>query len=158
MIEHTVFYDRLENFCKLCPHWQNVCMKGHGLSSLEGCPVKKFPPVGSAGYAEDRPVATPAPGQVRGCESCGSQGMPPMNWGQVLASFTKSMVDWIRAGVPLVGGRIHGLRYDQCKTCTEFRSFYCAHCKCLAYLKTKLATEQCPLPEPRWVSAIVQDV
>jgi len=132
-------------------------MKGHGLASPEGCPIKRFPPVDGAGYALDRQAEPGAPATVRGCENCGSQGMPPLNWGQVLASFTKSMVGWIKAGAPLVGGRVHGLRYDQCNTCTEFRSFYCHHCKCLAYLKTKLATEQCPLPEPRWVSAIDPD-
>jgi hypothetical protein len=155
VIEHTLFYNRLDNFCKRCPHWKNVCLKGHGLASPEGCPIRSFPPVDGAGYAEDRPATLPAPGAVRGCDGCGS-AMPPMSWGQVLASFAKSMAEWIKAGVPLVGGRVHGLRYDQCKTCTQFRSFYCAHCKCVAYLKTKLATEQCPLPEPRWISAIDQ--
>jgi hypothetical protein len=154
MIEHTVFYGRLENFCKRCPHWKNVCLKGHGLSSEEGCPVKKFLPVAGAGYAVDRQAEASAPATVRGCEGCGNQGMPPMTWGQVLASFTKSMAEWIRVGVPLVSSRIHGLRYDQCKNCTEFHRFYCNRCKCVCFLKSKLATEQCPLPEPRWISTI----
>jgi hypothetical protein len=79
--------------------------------------------------------------------------MPPLTWARVLVSFTKSMVKWIAAGVPLVGADVHGQRYGKCKSCTKFNRFYCEHCKCVAYLKTKLATEQCPLPEPRWVSA-----
>lgn len=80
--------------------------------------------------------------------------MPPLTWPQVLARFAKSVVGWIKSGAPLVDSELHGQRYARCKTCPQFRGFYCGHCKCVAYLKTKLATESCPLPEPRWVSAI----
>ena len=80
--------------------------------------------------------------------------MPPLTWGQVLVSFTKSMAEWIKAGAPLVDSQQHGLRFEQCKNCDRYHGFYCNQCKCVAYLKTKLATESCPLPAPRWVSAI----
>ena len=131
-------------------------MKGHALSGPEGCPEHKFPPVDGAGYAQERTVGSPAPRLLTNC--CGGDGaMPPLTWAQVLARFIKSMAEWLAAGAPLVSSEVHGARYDQCKNCTKFRSFYCTHCKCIAYLKTKLATEQCPLPEPRWTSASVRD-
>jgi len=155
MIEQRVFYDRLENHCKLCPHWKGVCLKGHALASDEGCPLQKFPPVNGADYAPERTTAAPAPKIV---DCCGADSrMPPLNWGQVLASFAKSMAEWIKAGLPLVSHKTHGMRYGSCKTCLQFHRFYCKHCKCVAYLKTKLATEQCPLDPPRWFSAIAPD-
>ena len=157
MIEHAVFYDRLENFCKLCPHWTGVCLKGHGLSTPQGCPIKLFPPVAGADYALDRPTGALAPDLVKNCSGCGAGAPTPLNWAQVLAHFTASMAAWIKAGAPLVSGEVHGLRYAQCKACPQFRSFYCGHCKCLAYLKTRLATESCPLLPPRWTSASAQD-
>lgn len=152
MIEQSVFYDRLHNHCRLCEHWKGVCLKGHALASDKGCPVFKFEPVNGADYARE-PVLDAVVPTLRDC--CGmNPAMPPLTWPQVMASFASSMVKWIRSGAVLVDGEQHGLRYDQCKTCTRFRAFYCEHCKCVAYLKTKLASEQCPLPEPRWVSAI----
>ncbi len=154
MLDRAVFYDRLENFCKRCPHWHNVCLKGHGLASADGCPLKAFPPADGADYAVDRQAESSAPGQARNCSSgCGDPEMPALGWAQVLASFTKSMAEWLKAGMPLVSSGLHGARYGQCRACPQFRRFYCAHCRCLAYAKTKLATEKCPLPEPRWVSA-----
>lgn len=156
MIERSIFYNRLNNHCKLCEHWRGVCLKGHDLSSPLGCPIKKFTPVDDAGYAVENAPAPPAPRMVDCCG--GNAAMPPLTWTQVFASFTKSMVEWIKAGAPLVSSEVHGQRYDQCKNCTRFRNFYCEHCKCIAYLKTKLATEQCPLPAPRWLSATDRDV
>ena len=152
-MQNALFYERLNTFCKLCPYWSGVCLRGHGLASPEGCPLKKFPPEGSADYAVDRPATPSAPGVARDCNGCGGAHMPSMTWGQVLASFVKSMAEWIKVGAPVVDSRVHGLRYGQCKKCVEFRAFYCRHCKCLCFVKSKLASEQCPLPVPRWVSA-----
>ena len=155
VIERTLFYDRLNNHCRQCEQWKGVCLKGHALASDLGCPLRKFEPVGDAGYATE-PVASAVVPKLLDC--CGSNAaMPAMTWPQVLAGFASSMVDWIRKGLPLVDGELHGQRYDRCKTCTKFRNFYCEHCRCVAYFKTKLATEECPLPEPRWVSAIAPD-
>lgn len=130
-----------------CPHWNGVCLKGHSLGSAQGCPIKKFEPIGGADYAPDQPVVqTP---EMAGC--CGGkQDMPPMTWPEVLKHFATSMAKWAKEGFPVVGSKEHGERYGLCKSCTKFLNFYCSICRCPAYTKTKLATEQCPLPEPRW--------
>ncbi len=148
MIKHEVFYARLNGHCKSCEWWKNVCLKGHALSSPQGCPIKKFPPIDGADYAPDKPPEKPTE-IVAGC--CGNAPeMPPLTWGQVLIQFTTSMATWVKAGLPLATNEHHGERYGQCKTCTEFNRFYCKKCHCVAYLKTKLLTEQCPMTPPRW--------
>lgn len=149
MIDSEVFYARLNNHCKACPSWKNVCLKGHALSAPEGCPLRKFPPVEGAAYAEDKQAAEESPQPVKGCCGEGAE-MPPLTWGQVLLHFTKSVAVWIAQGLPLVDSETHGQRYGKCKTCDKFNKFYCKQCKCVAYLKTKLATEVCPLDPPRW--------
>lgn len=148
MIDHDVFYDRLNNHCKLCEWWKNVCLKGHALSSPQGCPVQKFPPVEGAGYAPDKPPDSPVQ-IVSGCCPDAPE-MPPVTWGQVLLQFTASVAAWIKAGMPLATVEEHGQRYGQCRVCPHFNRFYCKKCKCIAYLKTKLATESCPDQPPRW--------
>jgi hypothetical protein len=75
--------------------------------------------------------------------------MPPLSWAQVIAAFGKSMVKWVAEGLPLADSALHGVRCDHCKVCPKFNRFYCTHCKCIAYLKTKLATEACPLDPPK---------
>lgn len=155
MVDRDTFYARLNGSCTLCEHWRGVCLKGHALASPLGCPLRKFAPLPGYDYAEDSPAQPPAP-KVHEC--CGGNAsMPPLTWGQVLASFVNSMAEWLRAGTPLVNSQQHGMRYEQCKSCDQYRGFYCGQCKCVAYLKTKLATEQCPLASPRWVSAIYRD-
>jgi hypothetical protein len=149
VIKHEVFYDRLNNHCKQCEWWKNVCLKGHGLASPQGCPLQKFPPVDGAGYAPDIPPQKPTV-LVSGCCEDAAE-MPPLTWGQVLLKFTMSMATWIKAGLPMATIDHHGERYGQCKSCDEFNRFYCKQCKCIAYLKTKLLTEQCPKQPPRWV-------
>lgn len=150
MIDHDVFYERRDKFCAVCEWWKGACLKGHSLASPQGCPIQKFPPVEGASYAPDKEVAQTAPQLVQGC--CGSpDDLPPLTWTQVLTSFARSMAAWVSQGLPLVDSKDHGARYDHCKTCPQFSGFYCKHCRCIAYLKTKLATEQCPLDPPKWV-------
>lgn len=149
MIEHGIFYQRLP-VCQACSWWRGACTKGHALASPQGCPIQKFPPVEGAGYAADMEVSTEPQALTKGC--CGADAeMPPLSWAQVLVHFAKSMATWIGQGLPLVDSATHAARYDQCKPCPHFSGFYCKRCKCVAYLKTKLATELCPDDPPRWV-------
>jgi hypothetical protein len=149
MIDRDVFNERRDTFCRQCEWWQGVCLKGHALGSSDGCPLHKFPPVEGAGYAPDKQAEQDSPKLIKGC--CGgSDDMPPLTWAQVLIQFTKSIATWIAEGLPLVSSEQHGARYEQCKPCPQFKRFYCKHCKCIAYLKTKLGTEVCPLDPPRW--------
>lgn len=76
-----------------------------------------------------------------------------MTWPQVVVHFTTSMAAWAKSGFRVVSRAEHGARYAKCKICPKFLNFYCTICKCPAYTKSKLATEECPLPEPRWKKA-----
>lgn len=132
----------------MCAHWRSVCLKGHALSSPEGCPLRKFASVDGAGYAPERPDAQMPVPKV-GC--CGqSSELTPLTWPQVIAHFGQAMLRWAKEGLPMVGQKVHGERYAQCVACDQFKGFYCAHCKCVAYLLTKVATSECPKTPPRW--------
>lgn len=148
MIPHEVFYERRDRHCKPCEHWRGVCLRGHNLASPAGCPLRKFPPIQGADYAKDH---EPAPVQaVTGC--CGQHDdMPPLSWTDVIKAFTESMIAWAKSGLATVDSTVHGKRYNVgCKVCPHFHGFYCKKCKCIAYLKAKLATEICPDTPSRW--------
>jgi hypothetical protein len=144
MIPRDVFYDRLDNHCRHCEHWANVCLLGHQSSSPEGCPDKRFPPIQGAQYAVVH-VAPPPPALGNCCGNT-KEELKPLTWPQVLAHFAESMVKWVAEGLPLASREAHALRYGECKSnrCGEFKGFYCRHCRCVAYTKAKLATETCP--------------
>jgi len=153
VIPHAVFYERRDKYCALCLYWKGVCLKGHTLQSAQGCPLQKFPPLHGADYAPDRAVpdakAQPDPRLADCCT--GSTGMPAMAWPQVIQHFAASMAQWVASGLKLADSDRHGQRYGVCKACPRFRGFYCEICKCLAYAKTKLASESCPDNPPRWL-------
>ena len=79
--------------------------------------------------------------------------MPPITWVEVARQFASSAIRWTAEGFPVVSTQEHGERYGKCKSCTRFVGFYCSLCRCVAYLKTKLATESCPDQPPKWTSA-----
>lgn len=145
MIPRNVFYDRRDNHCAACPWWQGVCRKGHKLSSPMGCPLKKFPPVQNADYMEDRPVA---PGAVArgGCRGCADPPPVPLklNFTGVLQHFARAMAEWTKAGMPLLDAQDHAARYGTCRTCPHYAMYQCELCQCIAYVKAKVATEDCP--------------
>ena len=79
--------------------------------------------------------------------------MPDLTWAQVIHRFAMSMVSWVASGMPLVSEKVHNERYHgKCMVCPHRRGYWCGKCKCLAYLKTKLATEKCPDTPSRWQS------
>jgi hypothetical protein len=41
-------------------------------------------------------------------------------------------------------------RFLICSKCEHFTGFACELCGCVSKWKTTLATEHCPLPEPKW--------
>lgn len=149
MLPKNVYNDRLENCCKRCEFWHRMrCRKGHVISSTTGCPVRKFPPIHGADYDQDR---EPHPLEEEMSDCCGySRTMQDMSWAQVAAQFAKAMAKWARAGLPRVSAAVHGQRQVPCATCPHRQGYWCGKCKCLIYLKTKLATEQCPDDPPRW--------
>lgn len=142
--------------CLRCQFWQGRCLKNFDLSSMMGCPEKKFPPVGAAGYAPNHSLVV----GVANPDCCGSRPPAMLNAlqpvdhkltaGQVAAQFTRSMIDWARKGLPVVSEKRHADRYRQCQACPHYRFFLCQKCACVSYLKTKLETERCPDVPPRW--------
>lgn len=144
MVPRKVFYERMEQHCKQCQHWANVCLLGHQLASPEGCPEKKFAPIQGAQYAVPREAV--APPVLTGCCNNSTEELKALTWPEVLAHFAESMTRWVAEGCPLVKKEAHAARYSKCKSneCGQFRSFYCHHCKCIAYTKAKVATETCP--------------
>lgn len=155
MIDRDAFYTR-RAICLTCDSWKGVCLRGHALQSAQGCPIRKFEPLNGADYAEDKKVSSDP--IVIPC--CGQKSeMPPITWAEVLRQFAVAMLKWGAQGFPLASAQQHGERYGTCKACPHFVSFYCRLCRCIGYLKTKVATEQCPDQPPRWkaISASVQD-
>lgn len=148
MIPRDVFYERLDKHCKPCSEWDGVCLRGHALQSPTGCPLKKFEPIQATGYDADNGRVTRPKGQG-GCVGCGApvdpNALPELSWAQVASNFTESMKQWAAAGMPVVSDREHERRYAACKSCPSFKGYYCVHCKCIAYAKSKLGTEYCPL-------------
>lgn len=148
MLPHNVYNQRLQDFCYKCEWWDRLrCRKGHLPTSSTGCPVGKFEPVNGAGYDEDRP-ADPVATEMSCCGH--DQNMPDLSWPQVLALFAQSMVRWVKGGMALVADRQHGDRLRKCDACPWRKGFWCTKCRCVCYLKAKLATEKCPDSPPRW--------
>ncbi len=87
-----------------------------------------------------------------------AKGVPCKKWGRVgaakkktisavkvAASFTKSMAVWAASGMKVMSKAEHAKRYATCCTCEHMVGHMCTRCTCLAYAKTKLATEKCPV-------------
>ena len=152
MLPNNVYKDRNE-ICQQCEWWWNGrCRKGHALSSSTGCPVRKFPPIHGAGYDPDRePFSVEE--KVSNCVNCGgySDALKDITWAQVLKKFAIAMQTWIKRGLPLAPAPTHAKRQSQCQGCPHRVGYWCSKCKCLIYLKTKLATEHCPDDPPRWL-------
>lgn len=45
---------------------------------------------------------------------------------------------------------IYRSREVRCKRCPHYDGLFCSKCSCLANLKVRLASEQCPDDPPRW--------
>lgn len=107
----------------------------------------KFEPILGAGYDDDR---EPDPESVT-MSCCGNRDdMPDLSWAQVLALFSQSMVRWIRSGLAIAPDRVHADRLRKCEKCPLRQNFWCKKCKCVCYLKAKLASESCP--DGKWLS------
>jgi hypothetical protein len=150
MIPREIFYLRLEQHCKPCSEWDGVCLRGHALQSPTGCPMRKFEPILAADYAVDNGRVV-NPKSQSGCIGCGApvdpNALPTLTWTQVVANFSESMANWVKAGMPVTPGPEHEKRNGICTSnkCGQFRGYYCQLCKCIVYTKAGLATEYCPL-------------
>lgn len=149
MIDRATFYRRLEQNCKKCDFWKGACLKGHALSSPQGCPIKKFPPVQGADYAPDRNVR-PAPEVPMPGNCCGSDAdLKPMNWSQAASHLTASLATWARDGFKTTPDDVYNERVGTCQdNCPSYKWFQCRMCKCLVFTKAKIPSERCPAE--RW--------
>jgi len=123
--------------CTQCQYWSGTdhCLKGHIITTLLGCPIKQFPPVSGAGYAEDHTVAMP---QV-GCKNCQA-----MSTAETVLSLAQTFNSWRKAGYELAEATASEQRLNQCKVCAQYSSGRCGICHCYMTLKTKLKTATCP--------------
>jgi hypothetical protein len=146
VIPKNVFYARRDNHCTKCEFWKGACLKGHQLSSPQGCPIKKFDPINGADYAPDRPAleapAVPPPGN---CCGKGDDELKPMSWAQAITHLKDSMAQWERDGWPLLPDASYQARVNRCQDeCPHYRWFQCRLCKCFVFTKAKLPHETCP--------------
>lgn len=148
MIPRDIFYARLER-CKACSEWDGVCLRGHGLQSPEGCPLRKFKPIQASDYTPDRGRVTHPKSAAKGCSSCrpavDPAALPAMTWTQVVANFSESVARWAKAGMPVASSAEHARRNAICHGCDQLRGYHCAICKCVVYAKAGLQTEYCPM-------------
>lgn len=123
--------------CTQCQYWSGVdhCLKGHVITTLLGCPIKQFPPVSGAGYAEDRVVTT----QRSGCKSCGS-----MSAAETVLSLAQTFNAWRKTGYELASADVSEQRLNTCKACAHYDAGRCGICHCYMTLKTKLKAAVCP--------------
>jgi hypothetical protein len=145
VIPKNVFYDRRDNHCAKCEFWKGACLKGHGLASPQGCPIKKFEPINGADYAPDRP-APEAPSSRRPATAAGNRPeLKPMSWAQAITHLKDSLAQWERDGKAAHSrGRLPRPRGRCQDDCPHYRWFQCRLCKCLVFAKAKLPHETCP--------------
>lgn len=148
MIERAVFYQRL-GICRVCDQWRGVCLKGHPLQSPVGCPLRKFDPVGAAGYHTDTATpeapATAAPaGRCCGGVVAGDPDVVPLSWNQALSALAASMAKFAAEGFQLAEAPLYAARLNQCRACPEYRYFQCRVCRCVCVVKARVAHETCP--------------
>lgn len=69
-----------------------------------------------------------------------------MRWPEALEQFGWAMAKWKSSGKPLVDDEAHSKRVEICKHCPggHYRVFQCKLCKCVVFVKAKMATETCP--------------
>jgi hypothetical protein len=56
----------------------------------------------------------------------------------------------VKGDVLRVDAQTQQERFLICSKCEYFTGFSCSLCGCVSKWKTTLATEHCPLPEPKW--------
>lgn len=148
MIDRAVFYDRRDNYCKPCEFWRGRCRRGHSLTSPQGCPIKKFPPIQNAGYAVDQP---PEPVQANPTGCCGrtDSDLQPMTWKEAAEHLAASMAAWAKTGFKITSDDVYDERAATCQdNCPHYRWFQCRLCRCLIFTKARIPTEECPVK--RW--------
>lgn len=160
MIARSVFYQRLP-ICKGCEFWRGACIKGHVLQGSLGCPMKKFEGVDGVGYMDDLPVPAPKLPAVSPTDCCPDvvEGeIKPMSLGEVWSHLFASMDEWKKSGFETVSKEVYVKRIQICRECPkgEYQWFQCKQCRCIVYIKAKLATEDCP--HGLWPAASVVNV
>ena len=63
----------------------------------------------------------------------------------VAKQFASSMKAWAKSGFKVAAKPKHAARYAICCTCQFMVGHFCPKCDCLAFAKTKLETEKCPI-------------
>jgi hypothetical protein len=70
---------------------------------------------------------------------------------QKAINVTKSLVEFLAAGAPVVPPEVYKQRLDTCERCPKKTSSWtCEVCGCHIPIKAKMATESCPIR--RWLA------
>ena len=113
-----------------CGQWKDsACGLSHRINSDSACPIGYFT---TSQFNTSSKVAP----QVSKLE-----------WTDVLLDFSRSLQRWVASGLKTVLPQDHEIRFSKCQqnTCGKYSNFVCTGCGCIAYAKTKLETEKCPI-------------
>ena len=69
------------------------------------------------------------------------------NVGQMIGSAATAAAKFVANGAPVVNGNMQEERMNICRSCDQFdeQSIRCKDCKCFLEVKSRMATEVCPL-------------
>jgi len=80
------------------------------------------------------------------CKEMPVEDVKPLTYSQAIAGLSTAVDGWVKAGMPMVSGIEYASRAAVCRSCpkNQYKWFQCLQCKCVVYVKAKLATESCP--------------
>jgi len=128
--------------CSRCEYYRgSSCSKNHLITGPLACPEGKFSAI--------VPLFKSGPPRVSGQGCCSPVSTPEsasrnLTWAEAIGEFNTQMKLWQQSGFALSSSEEHARRFAICGTCNYYRMFQCQKCKCVAFIKAKLATETCP--------------
>ena len=78
---------------------------------------------------------------------------------QMIKSFSKEVIDYIKQGAPNVTAADYAERLDTCTACPHIikKNMRCSLCGCAMQHKAKWTTSKCPDNPSRWKKQIIKD-
>jgi hypothetical protein len=88
-------------------------------------------------------------------QSARAQGVPPPAYpplAQQAVSALMAAGRFVKSGMKTVDKAEYERRLAICKACDQYdaKTKRCKKCGCQTQVKLRMATERCPLPEPKW--------
>jgi len=94
-------------------------------------------------------------------QSAKLQGKPPAEYPSIVTqagNLGKALVGFAKSGFKTVDDETHQARLAICQGCDQYDADQrrCKHCGCRTSAKLRMASESCPLPEPKWAAITAQ--